>query len=91
LVTNSALAPGPTNITENLEHTGWLKDFPDAYRLVDNSPAFEYARYGGNLYKYRQKSKPQCMKIPFLSYREHSSICYGWFLFVRIVKTYKTL
>jgi hypothetical protein len=64
-VTNSALAPEPTNITEKLEDAGWSKDHPDAYRLVDNSPALECARYGGNLYKYGQQSKPQCIKIPF--------------------------
>jgi hypothetical protein len=56
LGTNPALPPGPKKITENLEHAGWSQELPDAYGLVDSSPAFEYARYGGSLYKYRQQS-----------------------------------
>jgi len=73
----SALAPGLTKITENLDHAGWSQNLPDAYRLVASSPAFEYARYSDSLYEYWQQSKPQCVKISFLSHREHCSIFYG--------------
>jgi len=75
LGTISALAPGPTKITENLDHAGWWQDLPDEYRLVASSLAFECARYGCSLCEYRQQSKPCCIKIPFLSHREHRSSC----------------
>ena len=59
--TNSELAPRPTKIREKLEKNGRSQDLPDVYRLVASSSAFEYARYGGSLYKYWQQCKPQCM------------------------------